>query len=303
MPAFCLTLVLLMLVYSPLASAGWLKSATIEINAVQRHYAIAVPAVKPRALLMVLHGGGGDGKGVARYTGFQKLAEKYALLLVYPDGWQGHWNDGRKTTENGRDDVAFLARLAADLGEQYQIPQSRRFLTGLSNGGFMSWRIACESPQSFSAISPVMASMPAAQAFHCPAAAGVNLLAIIGNADPIVPWSGGEVKKGRSSGKGGRVMGAVKTFSFWQKKYACKPPISKQSLPDKNKSDDSRAILWRAKGCRDSLELELLELDNAGHNWPGRKHGWLMRRITGNVNMDIDTGLFMLGFFNSKPEE
>jgi len=294
-------LLLLILLLPAMANAGWLKPARMDLNGQQRNYSLFSPVAKPQALLMVLHGGHGDGKGVARYTNFRELAKQYALLLVYPDALQGHWNDARSATGNGQNDVIFITRLAARLGEQYAIPLERRFLVGLSNGGFMSWRVACESPQSFSAISPVIATLPVNQASHCEAAQSINLLAIMGNADPIVPWSGGSVKKGRSSGKGGQVMSGLKTFEFWRSQYACSDQTEQTMLEDKDPDDESRAILWQAKGCRNQVKLELLELDNVGHNWPGRKHGWLMRRITGNVNQDIDARLFLLDFFGLKP--
>lgn len=279
------------------ASAGLSTVKKIHIDGTERNYALYTPAQTPRFLLTVLHGGHGSGKSVARLTDFYDLAEKHRILIVFPDSAGNHWNDGRSTTNNGQDDVEFLSLLSQRLAHDYGISSNQRFLIGISNGGMMAYRVACESAGSFDAISAVIANLPVAQMTQCDAYPPPDLLIILGTADPLMPWDGGEVRKSRFSGNGGKVNSAENTFEFWKQQYRCTAPIQRTPLPDSNLHDNSHGIRWQAADCREDTRLELIELVNAGHTWPGKQPGWLMRKIVGSANMDLDAREVIIDFF------
>ena len=92
-------------------------------------------------LLLALHGRLGDGKGMATLTHLSQVADQYGFIVVYPDGYQRGWADGRGATtadQAGVDDVAFLSTLIATLSGEYAIDARRIYATGISNGGFMA---------------------------------------------------------------------------------------------------------------------------------------------------------------------
>lgn len=76
---------------------------SITFDGLKRSYRIHVPQnlnnSNPAPLLFVLHGGGGDGERMEEQLtefGFNKLSDNYGFIVVYPDGIERHWNDGRK---------------------------------------------------------------------------------------------------------------------------------------------------------------------------------------------------------------
>ena len=126
---------------------------TITVGGVQRSYILTVPASVGKGHLatavFALHGAKGSGKKLQDYLGLDTVVERQGFIAVYPDGIENAWNDGRdganKAVKNANpgDDEAFLKALAADLVARGLADPHRLYITGLSNGGFMSLRMAC----------------------------------------------------------------------------------------------------------------------------------------------------------------
>ncbi|OYT63149.1 hypothetical protein B6U74_07465 [Candidatus Bathyarchaeota archaeon ex4484_205] len=72
-----------------------LKEESIEVSGIERTYFLHIPPKMNGSLLIVLHGGGGSGKSIARLTGFNELADERGFLVAYPNALRKHWNDGR----------------------------------------------------------------------------------------------------------------------------------------------------------------------------------------------------------------
>src|SRR5574341_231323 len=80
-------------------SAGSTSPREMEVGGIQRTYSIHLPSRfpggRPAGLVLVLHGGGGNGRQIERHTGFSPLADREGFIAVYPDAVDRNWNDGR----------------------------------------------------------------------------------------------------------------------------------------------------------------------------------------------------------------
>ena len=114
-------------------------------------------------LIFVLHGGGGSASSMELLTrgAFNRIADREGAIVVYPEGVDRHWNDGRDLPETAAreniDDVGFILALIEEVARQYSLDRGRIFSTGISNGGFMSMRLACDAAETFAAVAPVTA--------------------------------------------------------------------------------------------------------------------------------------------------
>ena len=119
-------------------------------------------------LVIVLHGGGGNAASAGKMTGMNQQANRENFIVVYPNG-AGRLGDRLLTWNSGNccgyaldhqvDDVGFLRALVERLLTQYPIDPKRVYATGISNGGMMSYRLACEASDLVAAIAPVAAAL------------------------------------------------------------------------------------------------------------------------------------------------
>jgi polyhydroxybutyrate depolymerase len=252
---------------------------------VPTHLAEAVP------VLFVLHGGGGGGAGMEELTqhGFNRRADEAGAIVVYPDGVGHGWNDGR-TDVNSRsakedvDDVGFMRALVAALELRFRVDPARVVVTGMSNGGMMTLRLACEARDVFKGFVAVAASLGADVAPGCDAAGITRLALIDGTADPIVPWAGGTVSV--AGWTRGRVIGARATFDHFMAAAKCGAEQDEPPL-DRVADDGTQLTLHRAAGCQGGADLRLYEIDGGGHTWPGGSL-YARERFIGKVSRELD---------------
>jgi polyhydroxybutyrate depolymerase len=204
-------------------------SGTLRSGGMDRTYTLHVPAGDPVALVFSLHGGGGTGTGQQGLTDFDTVADANNLLVAYPDGYDKSWADGRGASPADRrhvDDVGFLVALAGKLQSDYKIAPGHVFATGMSNGGFMSNRLACDRADVFAAIAPVAGTLGAGVACH--PSRPVSVLEAHGTADPLVPFNGGDVR-----GRGGvsHSVSATSMVDTWRSADGCQGDPSTQVLP------------------------------------------------------------------------
>jgi polyhydroxybutyrate depolymerase len=259
----------------------------------ERTYRIYIPArVAPAApLLLVLHGGGGGGGGMESLTahGFNRRADEIGAIIVYPDGIGHGWNDGRHDLRSAAvkgqvDDVGFLRALVAALERRYPIDRARVFAAGISNGGMMTLRLACEARDVFKGFVAVAASLGEDIAGSCNAA-GIERLALIhGTADPIVPWGGGTVAV--LGARRGRVIGAAASFKFFMAAAQCEAERADPPL-DRVADDGTQLTLHTASNCVGGADLRLYEIDGGGHAWPGGPR-YARERLIGKVSRELD---------------
>ena len=290
------------------AKAPETRCEALTFGGRERTFRIYVPAHLAAAVpvLFVLHGGGGGGAGMEELTqhGFNRRADEAGALVVYPDGVGHGWNDGRKDMDSRSvkedvDDVGFLRALVASLEKRFPVDAAHVVVTGMSNGGMMTLRLACEARDVFKGFVAVAASLGADIAPGCDAD-GISRLALIdGTADPIVPWAGGTVSV--IGWARGRVIGAKATFAHFMAAAKCGAERDDAPL-DRVADDGTQLTLHRADGCEGAADLRLYEIDGGGHTWPCGL-AYARERFIGKVSRELDATDETWRFLGLAPEK
>ncbi|MDT5147334.1 MAG: polyhydroxybutyrate depolymerase [Mycobacterium sp.] len=265
---------------------------TFRSGGMERTYTTHVPPGDPVGLVLNLHGGGGTGIGQQGLTDFDAAADAHHLVVVYPDGYDKSWADGRGASPADRhhvDDVGFLVALAGELQREYGIAPGHVFVTGMSNGGFMSNRLACERADVFAAIAPVAGTLGAGVA--CNPSRPISVLAAHGTADPLVPFKGGVVR-----GRGGvsHAISASSMVDRWRSADNCQGDPAAEVLP--GVGDGTVVHRFDSVTCAASTEVVFYEIDNGGHTWPGGKQ-YLPKAVIGSTTLALDASEVIAQFF------
>lgn len=225
-----------------------------------RTYLLHVPpGLPPAGLVINLHGAGMTGAQQAALTNYNAVADRFGFAVAYPDGIDLSWADGRGASIPDRqrvDDVGFLAALIERLTRELAVPPGRVFVTGMSAGGFMANRLACDRADLVSAVAPVAGTL--GSAVPCAPSRPVSVLAIHGTADAVVPYGGGPMV-----GRGGPsdVLSAPALAQRWQQADGCPAPSVDQPGP-------GGVQRTAATGCAGGTEVVLLSIDGGSHIWP-----------------------------------
>lgn len=269
-------------------------STTLEVGGRARHFDVFAPPGGPgMPLVIVLHGNGGTGPQMRRFTHLDAIAAREQFVVVYPDAVGHHWNDGRPELASGVDDVAFVASLIDEMARRYAIDRHRVYVTGISNGAIMSYRLACELGDRIAAIAPVAGDLPRVP--PCTPPAPVSVLAINGTADPLVPYGGGEIGRGR-----GTVLSAAASTALFAHRAGCGPAYSETALPDRDPDDGTRSELATYTACPPGVAVELVTVEHGGHTWPGGVQ-YLPRIAIGATARDFDGSELIWQFFAAHP--
>ena len=279
---------------------------TMSFDGQERSYRLYVPAHLASAapVIFVLHGGGGSGSGQELMTqgGFNRITDREGVIVVYPDGVGRNWNDGRsgvksRAFEEKIDDVGFLNAVLEAVAARFPIDRKRVFATGMSNGGFMSFRLACEASGIFLAVAPVVAGLSVDLGPRCRPERPVSVAILNGTEDPLVPWNGGYVKA--LGLKRGETWSAMRSYEKWIELDACEVRFNE---PEVNKvpDDETSLVRHRAVSCAAGAEVRLYEIRGGGHTWP-RGAKYLGVKIVGRVSQEFDANQEVWAFFKSIP--
>lgn len=276
----------------------------IDFDGLTRTFRLYVPgrdAPRPLALVFVLHGGGGTGIGMVRLTGdgFHGLAENGGAIIVYPDGVDRQWNDGRRDFNSRAhsediDDVGFISSLIDRIAEEHALDLDRVYATGLSNGGMMSFRLGCGLSHRLAAIAPVAANMPVDLMRDCAPARPVSVLVTNGTEDPLIPFEGGHVVSPQRSR--GLVTSADDSLAFWARHNGCGAQAEVTLLPDRAPGDRTRVERAAWPNCSAGVSVTLNKIVGGGHTWPGGQPG-TPRIVVGRVSQELDGVQEIWAFF------
>ena len=240
-------------------------SATFEFGGLSRTYLVHVPPGHPTGLVVNLHGGGSNGSQQERLTNFDAIADANGFVVVYPDGIDNNWADGRGASEpdrRGVDDVGFLTALAGKLQNEHGIDPGHVFATGMSNGGFMANRLGCDRADVFAAVAPVAGTLGAGVA--CNPSRPVAVLEVHGTADPLVPFNGGTMR-----GRGGTsdIVSAPAMVDRWRTADGCQGAPASETLP--GTGDGTVVHRFASTSCAAGTAVVFYQVDDGGHTWPG----------------------------------
>lgn len=244
---------------------------------------------QPHPLVILLHGGGGDGAGMLRMTGMAPAAIARGIAVVAPDGLGRHWNDGRPGIGEGVDDVGFLLALTERLIAQGVALADRVYLAGMSNGSLMIHRLLCEHPERFAGATLVAGGLEVGLAQRCVPSKPVPVLVIQGTEDALVPFHGGEIRVlgGKSRGT---ILPTEETLARLRQRGSCAETPTRELLADTDPRDGTRATVVATK-CMPRVVL--LEIAGGGHTWPGGRQ-YLPEAVIGRTSRDVDANSWIL---------
>ena len=256
-----------------------------------------------RSLVLCLHGADDSPESFERITrrGFNKLSEYNNFIVAYPEALNKFWNDAREDSislshyENV-DDVGFIEKVIEYAIDSFRVEPARIFVTGLSDGGLMTMRLACEIPVRFRGFATVAASLSLDQLVECKADTAISLIAINGTRDPILPYEGGQITIDNELK--GSVLPIEDAIEFWLNESKCEEKSVTKDIPNIDMFDETRSERISYTNCKYGNKIVLVRVNNGGHTWPGGRQYEGQRNI-GKTAKDFDASKEIWRFFKS----
>ncbi|HEV2583514.1 MAG TPA: PHB depolymerase family esterase [Ktedonobacteraceae bacterium] len=273
---------------------------SIQVGGLTRTYLVHLPPGQnaPMPLVLVFHGGGGSSRGMNAVTRFNSLADAQGFIVVYPDGYDKSWADGRGTTAADRfgvNDVAFVSALIDQLAHTLSINARRIYAAGISNGGFFTLRLGCQLATKIAAIAVVAATMPANLAPTCHPARPVPAQFYHGSADPLVPAAGGSM----TVGAGGDILSINDSVALWARLNGCQSAPATTMLPQ-SINDGTQVQRAAYAGCQQGADVVFFNIIDGGHTWPGGLQ-YLPVSVIGRTTRNLNATNVMWAFFEAHP--
>ena len=262
-------------------------SGTIQHNGLTREYRLYVPAsynaAKPAPLILNLHGYTSNNLQQEFYGDFRPIADTAGFLLVHPNGTldnngSRYWNVG--FFPSPIDDVGFLLALIDSLSSTYNINQNRIYSTGMSNGGFMSYKLACETNR-FAAIASVTGSITTNNFALCAPTKPTPIMEIHGTADATVPYLGTTT-----------FLAIDSVLNYWVKFNHCDTTPIVTNVPNTNTTDGATAEHYLYANGDNGVTVEHYKVIGGGHTWAGAAFN------IGVTCMDFSASKEIWRFFN-----
>lgn len=237
-------------------------SHDLEHDGRERRFRLYLPSgLEPGApLIVALHGYGSSADVIEGYAQLNALADRQQVAVVYPEASRAGsvrcWNVGYCGNDDV-DDVGFV-RTVVELVRTDQ-GLGRAYMTGMSNGGDMTYRLACEAPALVAAAASVTGCMMSWLAESCSPDPVPPVLHIHGNADRTTLWDGDP------DYTGGGYLGTLDSVGVFAGLHGANQYES-TTISD---PDDGSAYIshhWRTESG--AAPVRLLEIDGGRHRWP-----------------------------------
>jgi polyhydroxybutyrate depolymerase len=287
-----------------LKAPNWnLQTNAIIIEGIERTFDFYVPEnlSSSPSLVFLLHGSDGTSQLMRYLTNyeFEKQAnQRNNFILVYPQGFEKHWNDCRGTATytantSNINDISFFKEMISFFNQKYIIDEGKIYSIGYSNGGQMCLKLAFELPEIFTGIGVYTANIPELANNDCnPKNLPISTIIINGTEDPINPYGGGLVIIEGDSSRGS-VLSSMQSFEYF-----------KNLLPDKCLEQSlisnpySEMVSELSASCSNSgYQVKLIKIQDGGHTMPLiSKPPYLPARI-GKTETSINSAKLILDFF------
>ncbi len=244
-------------------------------------------------MIFVNHGGQSTAQGIMQVADFRPIADRDKFVVIYPQGYQNSWNDGRPTTANqlGVDDVNFFRQMCNYAVANLSVDNSKIYVTGLSNGGFMTSRIGCELSDRIAAVAVVGASYEQGIYNSCSPTKAVPTIIIQGTLDPFVLFNGGLV----SPGAGGIAVSHSQAISKLVTINNCSTVPTITNLPD-IANDGTTISETKYINATTTNEVVSYTVNNGGHTWPQGLQ-YLPETTIGKTSQDMNANEVIWTFF------
>ncbi len=265
---------------------------TVPSGGLVRTVLVHVPAsydpAKGTMLVLNFHGYSSDGAQEQVLSRMNQASDANGFIAVHPYGVANSWNAGvccGTAWLDGTDDVGFVGKMLDQLESDYCIDPKQVHSTGMSNGAFLSHRLACEMSDRIASIAPVagVVGVPA-----CNPSRPVPVLHFHGTSDLLVPYKGGQ-----SGGIPGvpAFISVAESIAGWRERDKCPPGDGKPFY----QQGDATCVRW--SGCEQGSEVVLCTLEGGGHTWPGG----VPVPALGKTSNDINATGAMVQFFKAHP--
>lgn len=237
-------------------------TGSIVHNGLTRKYRLHLPPSQVRKerapLIFSFHGFTSNASQQELLSGLNAVSDTAGVLVCYPEGINASWNVGWVFGSTA-DDVGFVSSLINHLDETYSIDENQVYACGMSNGGFMSYRLACQLSDRIAAIASVTGSMVPGAIAACKPGRPVPVMEIHGTADNIVNYNGTP-----------SISSPIPdVLRFWQKNNGCDADPVKIPIPNINVNDGTTVEKWDYSSCQPHGPLVHFRVMNGTHTWPG----------------------------------
>ena len=271
---------------------------------VEREYIIHVPENlnQDSPIVFVIHGYTGSAEGIAAYTGMNNIAEREGFIAVYPQGTidsngNTFFNVGYEFNDDSPiNDVSFIRELVRSISQEFNLKRKKAFATGMSNGGDMSYLLACTSSDLFKAVAPVAGVLMKGLKDSCELSSPVPIFEIHGTADKISLFEGDL----NNEGGWGAYYDLPSTIDFFAERYQLTNKSVKQMTSKESGADYD---IFFERHWSDDLEEEvwMYRIEDGRHVWPGIKLNWWDNPLAwfyfGSGNEDINASEEVWAFF------
>ncbi|MDC0591114.1 prolyl oligopeptidase family serine peptidase [Gammaproteobacteria bacterium] len=271
---------------------------------VEREYIIHVPENlnQDSPIVFVIHGYTGSAEGIAAYTGMNNIAEREGFIAVYPQGTidsngNTFFNVGYEFNDDSPiNDVSFIRELVRSISQEFNLKRKKAFATGMSNGGDMSYLLACTSSDLFKAVAPVAGVLMKGLKDSCELSSPVPIFEIHGTADKISLFEGDL----NNEGGWGAYYDLPSTIDFFAERYQLTNKSVKQMTSKESGADYD---IFFERHWADDLEEEvwMYRIEDGRHVWPGIKLNWWDNPLAwfyfGSGNEDINASEEVWAFF------
>ncbi|NUO00380.1 MAG: T9SS type A sorting domain-containing protein [Saprospiraceae bacterium] len=226
-------------------------------------------------LVINLHGLNSNAAAQQAYSQFDPVADAENFIVVYPNALEGSW------AINGESDVNFIIHLIDTLRSRYSLNDCL-FVTGMSMGGFLTYKLACALPQPPTAVAVVSGNMAQPLLNTCFSANGLPVLHFHGTSDPLVDFNG-------TFG----IPPVETTIQWWVNENNCSDVPMTTLLPNTHPEDNCTVEKYEYTNGSNGSEVIFYKIINGGHTWPGS----LSLSPLGNTNQDIEASELIGSFF------
>lgn len=263
----------------------------INVNGQSRSFRLYVPSVynasNPVPLVFNFHGYGSNGSEQEMYGDFTEIADTANFILVHATGLDIGgglgWNSF-STVASSNYDYLFVEQMISTLSSEFNIDPLRIYSTGMSNGGFMSYDMACFATTNFAAIASVTGSMIPQHVNLCNPNRKIPVMQIHGTNDPTVSYSGT-----------GGILSSTHIDSlvrFWVLNNEANLVPIETAVPNINSSDNCQALHYVYQGSDVNSTVELYKIIGGMHTWPGTVYN------SAGTNQDFSASKEIWRFFS-----